>query len=113
MVVVAAAADVPGHRVPHLVGAGVRIAVEQRAGAHQLAGGAEAALRAVMLDEGFLQRIELAMLREPLDGLDTPSVSPHGELATRVHILTVEQHGARTALTAIAADFGAGEAKVV
>ena len=41
------------------------------------------------------------------------AVHPHRELAARVHRLAVEQHRARAALAAIAADLGAGEPQVI
>ena len=48
----AATADVPGHGVPDLVAAGVRVRLDQRRGGDDLAGRAEAALQRVGANEG-------------------------------------------------------------
>ena len=92
---------------------GMRVVIEQRLGAHQLAGGAEAALRAVVFDEGFLQRMQLVVVRQAFDGLDGAAVGPDRELAAGVDRLAVQQHGAGAAFAAVAADLGAGEPQVI
>src|SRR5439155_1335021 len=107
MVVARAAAEIAGHRGPGLVRGRMRIRREERRRAHQLTGGAKPALRRVVLDERLLQRRELSIANQPLDGLHRLPVGPHGELAARVHRLAVEQHRARAAFAAIAADLRA------
>ena len=56
-IVIGAAANIAGHGGPNLVGSGMGIVIEQRFGAHQLAGGAITALRSIVFDESFLQRM--------------------------------------------------------
>ncbi len=52
---------------------------EQGAEAHDLAGGAVAALEAISLDEGFLQRVQIVAVADPLDGGDLPLRAIHGQ----------------------------------
>ena len=113
VVVIRAAAQIAGHRCPNFIARRMRILHQQRLGDHQLPGGAVAALRRVMLDEGFLQRIELAVLGQPFHRLDRAAVHPHGQLAARIQRRAVHQNGAGAALAAIAADLGARELQVV
>src|SRR5262245_16948949 len=62
-----ATAQVPGDRVADLVLARARVLLEVRVAGHEHAGRAVAALEAVLLHEPFLDRVELAVLLEPLD----------------------------------------------
>src|SRR5215471_5865079 len=64
-----AAAQVARDRVADLILAGVLVLLQQRAAGHHHAGRAEAALQAVLLHEAFLDRVQLAVLLETLDGL--------------------------------------------
>jgi len=66
-----------------------------------------------MLDERFLDRVELITLRQPLDGHDFLPVHPDGELAARVNIAAIDDHRARAALASVAADLGAREAQFI
>ena len=66
-----------------------------------------------MLNEGLLKRIESSASREAFDGLNGAAVRPHGKIAAGINRLAVQQHGARAAFTAIAADFCSGEMQVV
>ena len=77
-VVVRAAADVARHaRACTSCVRRMRIRVQQRLRAHELPRCAEAALRRVVLHEGLLQRIELAVLRQALDRLRRSRPSAH------------------------------------
>ena len=113
MVVAGAPAKVPGQGGLDFVRARVWIRRQQRGGRQQLARGAEAALRRVVIDKGLLQRTERAVAGEALDCLHRRALGPHGELTARVHRTAVQQDRARAALAAIASDFGAGEIQMI
>src|SRR5215216_1229625 len=65
-----AAADLARDRLADLVVARVRIGVQQRAGGHDHARRAEAALEAVLLHEALLRGVELAVALHVLDRAD-------------------------------------------
>jgi len=71
------------------------VLLQQRISGHQHAGRAEAALQSVLLIKPFLDRIELAVLLQPLHGHDLAPVGHHGEGGASIHRLAVKQHGAR------------------
>ena len=112
-VVVRAAADVADQALADLVPGGVRDVVEQGAGRHQLARGAEPALRAVVLDEPLLQRAQLVAVGQPLDRGHLPAVGPDRELAAGVDGGAVEPDRAGAALASVAADLGPCQTQVV
>src|SRR6185436_13004139 len=91
----------------------VLVALEERAGGHQHARRAEAALQRVLLGEGFLHRVQLAALLQALDGVDAAAVGLHGEHRARLHRLAVELDRAHAAMRRVAADVGAGQAQVL
>ena len=66
-----------------------------------------------MFDEGFLHRIELVALGQAFDGENLFAFHPHGELAARIHVATVDNHRAGAAFAAVAADLGAGETQLI
>jgi hypothetical protein len=66
-----------------------------------------------MLDKRLLQRIELVAFGQTLDGENVPAAHPDRQLAARIHIAAVDDHSARAAFAAIAADLGAGETELV
>ena len=70
--VAGAPAEVAGDAVADLLLGRVRRLGEQRRGGHQDPGNAEAALGHAVPDEGVLQRVEDAVLGQPLDGEDGP-----------------------------------------
>src|SRR5215475_1435729 len=69
VVVARAAAEVAFEPVADLRLRRLRVALEELGGGHDHAWGTEAALKAVLLPEAFLDRMELAVLRHPLDRL--------------------------------------------
>src|SRR4051812_28287598 len=83
----AAAAEVAAHRAPNLVVRRGRTLVEQSPHAHDLAGGAEAALVAIGLDEGALDRVERVAIAQPLDRADLAAVAVDRENQAGVHRL--------------------------
>ena len=74
-----AAAQIAGEPAPRLLFGRARHPVEQRLGGHDLAGGAEAALVAAVLDERLLDRMQRVAVGQALDrqhlgaGLSTAS----------------------------------------
>ena len=74
-------------------------------------GRAEAALEAVALLEGRLDRVEPAGAGEALDGVDREPVGLHREHQAGAHGLAVELHGAGAADALLAADVRAGQAR--
>ena len=72
-------------------------------------GRAEAALHAALVEEGGLERVQLAAVREPLDRGDLAAVGLQREVGARVHRPAVDQHHAGAALGVVAALLGAGQ----
>src|SRR6266540_6480330 len=64
LVVASTAAEVAHHPLLDLLLGRTGHLVQQRAGGHDLAGRADAALKAAVLDEGALDRVQLVALRE-------------------------------------------------
>src|SRR5689334_13181344 len=81
----------------------VRVAVEQPARRHHHAGRAEAALQAVALDEPLLDRVELAVSGEVLDGTDDAAISHRREYRARLDRRFVEPHDAAAAVGRVTA----------
>src|SRR6185503_9748970 len=68
------------------------------------------ALKRIVFDKRFLNRIELAVFGQALDGGDFPAIGLNGELEARFHDFAVEQHRTSAALADHATDVGAGKA---
>ena len=96
-----------------VVGEVVALAMDQIDRGHDHAGGAEAALQAVMLAEGFLHRMQRrAVGGQALDGLDLVAVGHDRERGAGLHRLAVEMHDAGAALRGVAADMGARQPQI-
>jgi hypothetical protein len=78
-----------------------------------LAGRAEAALEAVMLDERGLHGVQAAGRAEALDGRDPIVLVHHGEAEACVDAAAIHDDGAGTALAVIAAFLRSGEMQVL
>ena len=76
---------------------------------HDLTRRAIAALKAVMVDEGRLHRVQRVAGGEALDGGDFGAVEGDGEGQAGVDPPVVDQHRAGAALAAVAAFLGAGQ----
>jgi hypothetical protein len=70
-----------------------------------------AALESVLLDERGLERMQLLLVRQPLDGRDLGSIARDREHEAAVRAAPVEQHRAGAALPVIAPLLGSGEAE--
>src|SRR5512144_1769283 len=91
----------------------MRSAREERRRAHEHPGRAVAALERVVLVERLLERGELAVPRETLDGGDAHTFRLDGQQHAALHGLAVQVHRAGTAVPRVAADMRPGEAEVV
>ena len=104
-----AAADVAADRPPHVVVRRSGVLLDQRRADQHHPGGAEAALEAVLLLEGSLDRVQLAVRLEPLDGRDLVAVGLDGEHGAGLDRAAVEQHGAGAAAGGVAPDVRTGQ----
>src|SRR6266852_1366972 len=111
--VAGAAADVALQRLLDLVVARARVRTQQGGRAHQHPGRAIPALERVVIAERLLERCELAVFREPFDGLDLRPVGLYREEHAALHELAVDDHRAGAAVPGIAADVAAGQIEVV
>ena len=110
----AAPAQIAAHSLTDLgIGCGGLFVFQQGHCRHDLPGRAVAALKAVMLDEGFLDRME---------GFRCPKTLDRGDLGVLVHYrqgqagidaAAIHQNGAGAALAFVAALLGAGQPQTV
>src|SRR5207247_4064290 len=98
VLVAGAPADLAGQDLADLGLGRVRVAVEQPARGHHHARRAEAALQAVAFDEPLLDRVELAVFGEVLDGTDRTPVGHRREHRARLDRRLVEPHDAGAAV---------------
>src|SRR5580700_9102567 len=103
-----ATADV-GHRRVDIVVGRFWVLLEQRCCRHHHAALAIAALRHVEVEPGLLHRVQLAVLRQRLDGGDLLGADRSDWDLARARGDAVDVHGAGAALGDAAAVFGAGQ----
>src|SRR6516225_402553 len=108
-----AAADVALEPVANLLFAGSGVTVDNLLGGHDHPRSAESALEAVLVPEGFLYRIELAVVCQPFHGYDLRAVGLHGKHRATFDGLAVQLHGARAAQRGLAAHVRARQARDV
>ena len=84
----------------------------QRGGGHDHAGGAEAALEGLRIEEGLLHRMQRAVLGQPLDGGDLAAGGAEGRHQAGMHRLAVEPDRAGAAIAGIAALLDAEHAAI-
>src|SRR6266550_1611479 len=106
-----AAAKVARQGLADLVLARVRAAREQVGGRDDEAGRAEAALNRARLGEGRLNRMQLAVLGQPLDRHELVTVRLGREDKAGADKPALEEHGAGAALALLARVLRAGEAE--
>jgi hypothetical protein len=107
-----ATADIAAHQLANFIG-GVRLVLgDQPGGGTDLAGGAVSALEGVMLDEGLLQGMKRASLRQAFDRRDLCAILHDREREARVDAPAVEQNGTGAALAVVAALFGPGNVEI-
>src|SRR5438477_5463051 len=107
--VCAAAADVATHPLANFVFAGRVSFLQQRDTRANLSGRAVSALESVVSNERGLQRMQLSIRGNALDGRDALTAVHDGERQAGVVAASVDQHGARAARSLIASLLRAGE----
>src|SRR6266511_2705889 len=108
----AATADVAAHQLANLVG-GPRLALgDQAGGGADLARGAVAALKGVVIDEGLLQRMKRVPLCQAFDRRYARTILHDRKRKARITAPTIDQNGAATALAVITALLGAGKVEI-
>ncbi len=112
IVVSTAAADVSAHTFAD--GSVVLAArfFEQRGSGHDLAGGAIATLKSVMLQESDLDGMQFAILSQALDGGDLVALVHDGKRQARIYAPSVYVQRACAALAVVATFLRAGKLKV-
>ena len=114
VLVAGAAAEVAPDGLAGLLLGGVGVVAQVGGDGGDEPGGAEAALQAVAVLEGLLDRAEAAVGRPAaLDGGDLGPVDPDREQQARTHRPPVDQHRAGPADAVLAAEMGAGQPQVV
>ena len=83
---------------------GIGIALEQLLDCHDHAGRTEAALQAMLVPEGFLDRVQIAVCGESFNGEDVAAVRLDGEHGAGFDRLAVHHDGAGAANGGFAAD---------
>jgi len=106
-------AEVPGQAPADLLFGRIEGARQQRMGREHHAGGAVAALEAVLGDERLLNRMERPVLRQSLDRQDLAAIRLHSEDQARLHQQSIEKDGAGAALADDAADVSSGQSEVL
>ncbi len=112
VVVSTAAADVSAHTFADVSVVRAARFFEQRGSGHDLAGGAIATLKSVMLQEGGLDGMQFAILSQALDGGDLVALVHDGKRQTRIYAPSVYMNRACAALAVIATFLRAGKLKV-
>ena len=106
-------AQAAGQRFLDLIARRIGVLVEERLGGDQKPRRAIAALRGAEVGEGFLQRMQPAVGDEPFYCRDVAAAAVDAKHQARQHRLAVEQHGARAALTKLAAVLRAAQVQVL
>src|SRR5579862_534064 len=112
-VVGSATADIPAKPAPDVFGRGVRGAVEKRFASQHKSRSAKTALRRIVLDEGLLNRMQLALLRQRFNGHNGLSQGVNREYRAGIDQFVVQQDSTRSAFAAIANSFGASDGEVI
>ena len=90
-----------------------RIDVKERLCRNQHAGRADAALRSTGFQEGILQSPAKCILRQAFDGGDGGALHLAERRQAGAYRLSVQQHGACTAVASVASDLRAGQAQIL
>src|SRR2546423_116215 len=101
--VAGAAAKVARERLLDFAARGLGIGLEECFRGEQERGGAIAALRGAEVGESLLEGMELAALRHRFDGAHGVTGARESQHQTRQYGRSIQQHGARAALTQLAA----------
>src|SRR3990172_1789721 len=113
LLIARAAADVPAQGLPDLLLAWVGIPLKQLENGHQEPRRTVAALKAVPLYEGLLQRMELPLRGQPLHRHQVGPVALHRQHETGANGAAVHQYRARAADPVLAAHVGPNQPQVL
>jgi hypothetical protein len=91
---------------------GMRIFFQQRMSAHQHTGSAKTAVRGVMIEEGFLQRIETPVFAQTFNGQYFLPVHLRSKNKAGIDRIAVQQNGAAAAFPDFTAPLGAGQTEI-
>jgi hypothetical protein len=108
-----AAAQRTLHALPDLRVGWTRVLVQERLRSEDLPVLAESALRHLLVDPCLLNRMELTVLREPLERRDLGAGDRRHRAHTRADGFTFDQHRARAALAEAASEPRAHEAEII
>src|SRR5262245_39714143 len=108
VLIAGAATEIAFQPVTDLLFGGIRILLEQSARGHDHSGRAIATLQTVAFPESFLHRVELAVLRQTLDGGDFGPIGLNGQNGAGLDGSTVHQRRAGAADGCLTADVGPG-----
>src|SRR5215813_4163930 len=109
----AAAAEIAAHAHLDLFRRRRGMFFEQRRAGHDEAGSAKAALLRVVVPEGLLDRMEIAVLFESFDGPNLLALRLDGQRRAGINRLAVHDHRAGAACGAVADAFGPGDVQIV
>ena len=102
-------AQVAFERVPNLFLRRRRVRAQQIVRRQHHARRAEAALQSVFFPEGVLQSMQHAIGRESLDRRHRRAIGLYRKAGARLNRHAIQEHRARSALTRVAANLGAGQ----
>ena len=107
--IAATAAEMAAYGGFHVLERRVGIACKERRAAHHESGGAEPALHGVMLDEGRLHRMQVAVLRQAFDRRDVAPSDIAREHHARADRIPVDPNRTGATCAGIASDLGPRE----
>ncbi len=104
-----ATAQVPFQRMPDLGVVRIRISLQELDRGHQEAGSAEPALKSMLFPEGFLDRVQVSVRRQPLHRGDLGAVGLNRQQRARLHGQIAQQDGTRSTTGGVTTDVSPGQ----
>jgi hypothetical protein len=112
-IIAGTAAEISGELEADVVFGGLWVFVEESLGGHEEAGSADAALQGGTFKEALLERVQMTVLGEAFDGFDFRAFGFRRENDAAIHGDAIHDDGAGSAITVVAALFGAGQTQRV
>jgi len=109
----AAPAQIPAHALADVIITSSTWLPQERQRGHDLPGGAIAALKAVVIEEGLLHRMQLVAFGQTFDGGNVLSLRGDGQGETGQHAPPIDVDSARAALAVIATFLRTGEVQML
>jgi hypothetical protein len=113
VLVTSAAADVAFKRVADFVLRWVRIALKERGGRHNHAGGAESTLKTVLFPKSFLDRVQIGFRAETLNRDDFATIGLNRKHRAAFDRRAVQMNDTGAARTRVAADVRSGQSEIL